>query len=152
MFLHNWFWQSIIATLLLVPVWLALGFYERNFRVSSEAFLVWYFLGVVGLSVVCMPTPTKTLFPSWALVLTILVIGATLGGVANVLSFRSVVSAPNPGLPLAIVNTVSVGVFFASWLLAKYWPQYFGSVKVDAWSLAGVLLTCAGVGLIALRR
>jgi drug/metabolite transporter superfamily protein YnfA len=81
-----------------------------------------------------------------------LLLGLTFGATVNILIFRAVASAPNPGLPVAIANVASVGVFLVAALLARWAPNYFDSVKTDGWSFLGVVLTVIGAALIAIRR
>lgn len=151
----SWLTQAIIAMLLLIPAWLLIGFFDRNYHVRADVFLIWYFLGVVFtsvLSVVSTGSSPSMIVPSWRLVGAILVIGLTIGGIANVLLFRAVVGASNPGLPVVIANMAGVGVFFAAAVLSRWAPSYFSSVKIDAWSFLGVALAISGVVLIAIRR
>jgi drug/metabolite transporter (DMT)-like permease len=82
----------------------------------------------------------------------ILLIGGTIGAISNILLFRAVTIAPNPGLPVAIVNATSIGVFLAAGLLSKLAPNYFNSEKIDAWSLFGIILTIVGTSIIAIRK
>ena len=148
----NWLSQSLIATFLLVPVWLAIGFLDRNHQVRPEVFLIWYFLGVAITSALFGGVPLDAITPSWKIVGVILFIGCVFGGIANIFIFRAVINAPNPGLPLALVNVASVGVFFAAALLARWAPNYFNEAKIDGWALLGLTFTVIGVALIAIRR
>jgi hypothetical protein len=148
----HWLVQSLIAVVLLIPVWLSVSFFERNFHVAPEAFVTWYFLGVAITSALCVLPPAQALFPSAGKVAGMLLIGLTLGGLANVLVFKAVVGAPNPGLAVTVTQVSSLGVFLAAGLLAKYAPRYFSPVKTDWWSLFGIILTLAGISIIAMRR
>lgn len=148
----NWFSQSAIAMLCLVPAWLAIGFFDKNYHIRPDVFLVWYFLGIVITTVLFRGSPLSSFAPSVKMVGVMLFIGFTIGAISNIMLFRAVASAPNPGLPVAIANVASVGVFFVAVLLARWAPTYFKAVKIDGWSLLGVLLTIAGVSIIATRR
>jgi hypothetical protein len=151
----GWFAQSIIAATLLVPAWLAIGFFHKNFRVQPEVFLIWYFVGVCIASIIMNTHATnsiKSIFPSLILVCIILFIGFSIGGVANVQLFKAIGNAPNPGIPVAIANTASIGVFIFSALLAMLLPRYFNAPQMDFWTFVGVILTIIGVSIIALRR
>lgn len=142
----------MIAMVLLIPAWLAIGFFGKNFQVGPEVFLVWYFMGAAIMSA-CFGAPSfGALVPSWKIVGAILLVGLTVGGIANMFLFRAVAGAPNPGLPVALANVASIGVFLMSILLARWLPAYFNSVKFDAWSAVGVVLTIAGASIIAIRR
>src|SRR3989344_3135608 len=145
----NWLWQSVISMLCLIVPWLSIGFFDRNFQVRPDVFLIWYFLGVAAASALFGGVPLTALAPSWKLIGGMLFVGLTFGAVANLLIFRAVAVAPNPGLPLAIINVSSVAVFLIAALFARWIPNYFSPVKTDVWSLAGVLLTVIGASLIA---
>lgn len=148
----GWLGQSFLAVAFLIPVWLAIGFFDRNHQVKPDVFVVWYFLGVAIASAFAGGHSLRTIAPSLGLVCTLLVIGVVAGGLANIPLFRAVVSAPNPGLPVAIANTASVGVFFLAWLLGRWVPKYFATVTMDGWALLGVVLVVSGASIIALRR
>ncbi|MDO8435469.1 MAG: hypothetical protein Q7S89_02195 [bacterium] len=147
----NWFGQSLIAMILLIPSWLAVGFFERNYQIKSDVYIVWFFLGM-AVTPALFGSPLALIAPSWRLIGAMLLIGITIGGVANVLLFRAVITAPNPGLPVAISNAASVGVFLAAALLARLMPNYFNAVKVDGVAFLGVAFVMTGVSIIAFRR
>ncbi len=148
-----WLQQSIIALCLTTPVYLALGFMEKNYGVKSDIFLIWYFLGVACTPVIFGGHAIAVIMPSWRLILVILLIGLLIGGVANVMAFRAVNNSPNPGLPIAIISGgTSMCVFLASALLAKIVPSYFNNYKFDAWSLIGIILVIAGITIIVVRK
>jgi len=85
--------------------------------------------------------------------LAIVLIGFTIGGVANVALFSAVAIAPNPGLPVALSNAASIGVFLAAILLYRWFPAHFDPVKTDIWwSGLGLLFTVVGVAIISIRR
>ncbi|MFA6106348.1 MAG: hypothetical protein WC745_01600 [Patescibacteria group bacterium] len=147
----NWLIQSFSAMLLAVPVYLLIDFFHKNLGVKPEAFLVWYFIGVAFSSAIFGGQPVEVLFPSILLVGAILLIGLTVGGASNILFFRSMQSAPNPGVTLAIFNSASIVVIFASVALAHFWPGHF-QAKVNYWQILGVALTVAGIAIISLKR
>ena len=148
----SWFFQSLVALILLAPIWLLIGFFERNFKIHSQVFVVWYFLGVAIASAFFGGQGVGKLIPSLWSVTTILLIGLTLGGVANIQLFKAVAVAPNPGLPVAIANGASVLVFLSAFVLSRLLPNYFNSAKWDWYTFLGVILTFSGVGIIAIRR
>ncbi len=145
----NWFNQSLLATALLIPAYLAIGFFDRNYQVKSDVFLVWYFLGAAITSAFFGAPSLRSLVSSPGITCIMLLIGLTVGGIANILLFRAVASAPNPGLPVAITNTASIGVFLAAALFSRWAPNYFSSAKIDVSALLGVVLTMIGISLIA---
>jgi hypothetical protein len=148
----SWLVQSVVSLACLIPVWLAVVFFERNYQVRPNVFLIWYFLGVIMTSAIFGGAPLNAIVPSLKLVGAILLIGLTIGAIANILLFHAVAGAPNPGLPVAIANAASVGVFILAALLSRFVSGYFNSVKVDGWALLGVVLTVVGTSLIAIRR
>ena len=148
----NWLGQSFLAILFLVPAWLAIGFFDRNFQIRPDVFLVWYFLGALATFVCFGRSPLGAMLPSWRIIGVLFLIGLTAGGIANLLVFRAVAAAPNPGLPIAIANASSVGVFLASAALSRLVPRYFAPVTFDPLALLGVVLSLVGTSLIALRR
>lgn len=149
----SWFGQSIVATIFLIPAFLAIGFFEKNYHVKPSVFLIWYVLGVGMASAFFGPAKATELFPSLRFTGAIVFIGLTAGGIANVLLYQAVAHAPNPGLPVVISNGgASMGVFLVAALLAYLLPTYFNPVKVDFQSFLGIVLTVMGISLIALRK
>lgn len=151
----TWIWKSIIALIVIIPTWLSIGYFEKKYHIKAEVNMVWYFTGMtIGSTLAILyfnlaqPSDFKLSIPK----LSILLMGLTLGAAANTLLFGSIPQAPNPGLPIGIVNTSSVFVFLISVALAKFIPEYFPLAKIDAWQLLGILLTIAGIGLITLKR
>lgn len=148
----NWLAQSLIAMLCLIPAWLTIGFFDKNYQIKPDVFLIWYLLGIVTTSTFFGGSTFDQIFPSWKMVAAMILIGMTIGATANILLFRAVCTAPNPGLAVSIGNTASVGVFLAAIFLSRYAPNYFKEVKFDTQALVGVALTIVGASLIAIRR
>ena len=149
---ENWLSQSLIAAVLLIPAWLAIGFFDRNFQVKPEVFLVWYFPGIIALSILFRQAPLKALAPSFGIVCAIVLMGLAIGGIANVLIFRAVANAPNPGLPLVLLNITNVGVYLVAAPLSQWLPEYFNTVKIDMWTFLGVVSVTVGASIIAVRQ
>ena len=148
----QWVWQSLSAMGLLIPFWIAVQFFGKNFGVSSELFLVFASLGTTAaIGVFVRLAGPVTMPPLWIIV-SMIAIGLIIGGGANLLLMRSVANAPNPGLPLAIMNMLTIGVFLTSMVLARWLPNYFEAAKCDAWSFFGIALTVVGTSIIVLRR
>ncbi len=151
----NWFTQSILATALLAPCWLAIGFFERNFGIKPNIFVVWYFVGI-SLSVATYIAMSDNqasakLFPSFGVVLAIILVGATIGAAANVLLFTAVAHAPNPSFPSVIANGGGGAlVFLLAIVLGTYVPKYFAKSEVN-WinALAGIAFIVAGIFFLA---
>ncbi|MCW1892511.1 MAG: hypothetical protein KIH65_004740 [Candidatus Uhrbacteria bacterium] len=150
---RQWLLQSFLGMFLIFPGWLAIGFFNRNLRVSPDLFMVWYFLGGSMCSLFFGRTPLvwTAVFPSVGIVAALLILGFVVCGIPNLLIFRAVLTAPNPGLPVAILNTTSVLVFFASAGLAYVAPRFFDAVHISGRSFIGVALTIVGTSLIAMR-
>jgi len=148
----SWFAQSVIATLCLIPAWLAIGFFNRNFGVRTDVFLAWYMFGVI-ITVASSSAPNlQILLPKWWVIVSIVLVGATFGALANILLFRAIPVAPNPGLPIAIAGIATPCVFLVSVLLGQRVPKYFSPAPCDVWTLAGVVLIIGGATIIAVRR
>lgn len=147
----QWLAQALIGMALIVPGWIAIPFFNRNFGIATDIFLAWYLLGGVLGTVIFTRLPLVSFFPSTGSVSAIILLGILLCGLANLFIFRSVAAAPNPGLAVAIVNAASVIVFFFTAILAKSSPRFFDPVRIDATSLLGTTLTVIGAMLIAFK-
>ncbi|GEM_PF-1085273 len=148
----NWAVMSIIGTACITPSWLGIGFFQKNFGVRSEVFMIWYFLGVVAGSSCFLGAKGVSLFMPTGAWLAIVLVGITFGSAANMLLFAATPLAPNQGLPAAIASFASVIVFMLS--LGLYWllPSYFTNVQVDTYHILGMFLAVAGVILMAMPR
>ncbi|MCZ7564149.1 MAG: hypothetical protein M5U08_10465 [Burkholderiales bacterium] len=146
-----WFAKSIIATAVIVPTFVAIPFFRKNFGVDPLAFVVWYFGGTaVAIALYLLTTRgPAAVVPQATAVVGILAIGLTIGAAANGLLFQAVTLAPNPGLPPVIYATSSVFVFLLSALLASALPALFNPVSTDLGRLAGLALVLAGLYLLA---
>ena len=145
----NWVVQSLVAMLIISPIWVAIGFFDKNFHVKPDVFLIWYFLGVVVTTLFLGESPAKSFVLPLKVFCLLLFIGL-VGGVANMLLFWAVASAPNPGLPVAIGNGASVGSFLLVILFSRLAPNYFNTAKFDGVSFLGIILTVIGITIIAL--
>ncbi|TSC59345.1 MAG: Uncharacterized protein G01um1014107_356 [Parcubacteria group bacterium Gr01-1014_107] len=148
----SWIVQSFVVLLCAIPAWLAIGFFDRNFHVKSDIFLFWYMLGILIALASFKIMSSSITIPSWKVVGAIMLIGLTIGAVSNILIFRAVANAPNPGLPLAITSTGSVGVFITALAFSRWAPNHFNPVKFDLLSFLGIVLAVIGVSLIVIRR
>lgn len=147
----QWLVQALIGMALIVPGWIAIPFFNRNFGIASDIFLTWYLLGGAIGAIAFTRLPITSFFPSTGIISAIVLLGILLCGLANLFIFRSVAAAPNPGLAVAIVNAASVIVFFFTAVLAKLSPRFFDPVRIDATSLLGTILTVIGATLIAVK-
>jgi drug/metabolite transporter (DMT)-like permease len=138
----------------IVPAWLAIGFFASRYQIKSDVFLVWYFGGtIIGTLLLggVLKNP-QVFFPSPKGVAAMLAVGVGLGTIANVFLYKAIAIAPNPGLPIAVVNAASVLVFLASLALARLLPRDFSATKFDLWHLCGIALTLVGIVIISGRR
>ena len=148
----RWLWLSVFATICVVPTFLSIPYFARNFRVKPETFMAWYFAGAsVGVGAwLCLAGRGSELFADrWGVLGGITAIGLTFGTLANSSLFRAVALAPNPGMPPVIYSAASVVVFLASAALARHLPGYFNQVSTDPDRLLGILLAIAGLFLTA---
>ena|SRR3989344_1105108 len=150
--MSGWLIQSFLSLAIAIPAWLILGFFDRNLGISSNVFAIWYFLGMSISAGLVVATGSKPLVPSWPMVLVIVVIGIFIGGGANLLLFKAVTTAQNPGIPIAISNTTSIGVILITMLLYQWLPQYFQQVKFDFRDFIGVVLTIVGLTIIVIKK
>lgn len=146
----KWVMQSLVAVVLLTPVWIMIPYFGRHWGVSSSVFAIWYFIGT-ALSLALFPGTAVSIVPSVKTVLVILCLGIFLGGIANGALFSAVVNAPNPGLPVAVANLTCLTTFLLTVLLSRLWPTHFPEVKADVRSVVGMVLMIAGAAIIAVR-
>ncbi|MES3006065.1 MAG: hypothetical protein V4664_03910 [Patescibacteria group bacterium] len=150
----TWFGQSVWAAVILTPCWLATPFFERNFGIKADVYVVWYFFGI-ALSVSSYITTTDSsglsrLFPSWQLVAAIIAVGATIGAIANVLVFTATTTATNA----ALVSTIAVGgggalLFLSAYALGELVPKYFGKTDVN-WPITLGSMAFIIIGVVGL--
>lgn len=146
-----WFTKSVLATVAIVPSFIAIPFFRKNFGVDPLVFVVWYF-GGTALSIALFLSATKglqALVPDLPALLGILAIGMVFGAFANGSLFQAVGLAPNPGLPPVVYATSSMFVFLLSALLASALPALFNPVSTELSRAAGLLLVLAGLYLLA---
>jgi hypothetical protein len=142
-----WFTKLVLATLAIVPAFIAIPFFRKNFGVDPLVFLIWYF-GGTALSIATyssLDRGLQAIAPELPALIGILAIGMIFGALANGSLFQAVNLAPNPGLPPVIHATSSVLVF----LLASALPALFSPVTTDLSRVIGLLLVLAGLYLVA---
>ena len=151
----GWFGKSAVAAMLFTIPFLSVGFLNRNFGLKPEAILVWYAIGLTlgcfGGVITFNTVKLGELSPSWPL-LAATIIGALFSALPNILLYQALVMAPNPGLPMAIINISTVFTFFAALALADSLPKWFSAAKFDWIHFGGIVLVAAGVVLLSLRR
>ena len=149
--MESWFLKSAIATICIVPAFLAIPFFKSRFDIDPLVFLIWYFsataVSIAGYWIVS--GRGAELLPAFPQLLPILAIGLVFGALANGLLFQAIGLAPNPGLPPVIYATASIIVFALSAILASSLPDFFRPVSTEWTRLAGIVLTVAGLYLTA---
>jgi hypothetical protein len=152
----DWFNKSLVAALFLIPGFFAIPYFRGHYSVRPEVTLVFYMLGIAaGVSgwLVCRGNGSALMIGAPALSIT--VIGLIFGSVANIMLFQAMGTAPNVGLPMAIVSTNAAIAFIITPLLVNSLPRYFAVLKfarfdkVD-FSLLLVIIVC--MGIIGVRR
>ena len=149
--MEPWLARSAIATLAVIPVFIAIPYLRRNYGVDPLVYLVWYF-GAAAISValyLAIVGRAGELAPRPGVIASIIAIGLTLGAIANGALFQAVITAPNPGLPPVIYATSSLAVFVLSVFLASILPQFFVPATSDPARLGGIVLVIAGLFLLA---
>lgn len=147
---NSWLIQTLIAVLFLTPAWLAMPYFANKYGVTGGVFAVWYFAGA-AISIAIFGVPSGKLVPSYGVIAAVLLIGFTIGGIANMALFTAVTIAPNPGLPVAIANLTSLTTFVAAILLAKLLPSHFTADPLSVKALSGIVLIVIGASLIAMK-
>lgn len=149
--METWFAKSVLATVSIVPAFIAIPFFKFKFGVDPLVFLVWYF-GASAASIAVfwsLSGNAGELIPSGIVLPAIAAIGVVFGALANGSLFQAVGMAPNPGLPPVIYASSSMIVFFLSALLASTLPGLFKPVSLEMGRAAGILLVLAGLFLLA---
>lgn len=149
--MEPWFVKSILATVSIVPAFIAIPFFKFKFGVDPLVFLVWYF-GATAVSIAVfwsLSAGADELVPAMPVVLSIIAIGIVFGTFANGSLFQAIGIAPNPGLPPVIYASASMIVFFLSAFLASTLPSLFKPVSVELSRAAGIFLVVAGLYLLA---
>lgn len=158
-FRMGWMGRAIMGMFAIVPSWMGVDFFQKNFNIRGEIMMVWYFAGVVLGSSVLMRmmsmASTGDFLPSRGKLL-ILILGLTCGAIANLLIFGATALAAslgkNPALVVIITNMASVVVFFLSAALSYLAPAYVSQIKFNLFDLIGVLTIIVGMGIIIVNR
>ena len=146
-----WFSKSILATLCIVPSFIAVPFMKFRFGLDPLVFLAWYF-GATSISIVVyllICGRSEEILPPASALAIIITIGAIFGALANGALFQAIGLAPNPGLPPVMYATSSMIVFFLSVALAGTFPSLFKPVVADLGRVLGIGLILVGLYLLA---
>lgn len=149
--MEAWFAKSILATVSIVPAFIAIPFFKFRYGVDPLVFLAWYF-GATAISIagyIAVSGRVAELVPPVPVVLAVIAIGVIFGALANGTLFQAIGLAPNPGLPPVMYATSSMIVFFLSAVLASSFPALFKPVIVDAGRVVGIVMVLAGLYLLA---
>ncbi len=152
----NWFAKSLLAMVLIIPFFIAVGFFNKNYNVKPELTVMLWNIGVVvGMYVWSMKVRLYGTMEfntqTFVICVIILAAGISLGAIANILFAQALAESPNPGLPVAIVNAAAIPVFVISYFLFLLLPAYFNTTSFDPIKLIGVVLTIAGIWIISLK-
>jgi hypothetical protein len=149
--MEPWFAKSILATVCIVPSFIAIPFLKFRYGIDPLVFLAWYFAATaVSISgYIAISGRAAELVPPIPLVIAIVVIGLFFGALANGALFQAIGLAPNPGLPPVMYATASMIVFFLSAVLATSFPALFKPVTVDTGRVIGIVMVLVGLYLLA---
>lgn len=151
----GWLGKSVIAAALFIVPFLSAPFFNRNFSLRPEAVLVWYAVGLAfgcfGWGLALNVVKFNELSFSWPL-FAAAIVGALFSALPNILLYQALTAAPNPGLPMAVINISTVLTFFAALILAGLFPRWFSAAKFDWIHFSGIVLVVFGVALISWRR
>ncbi|MCH8888968.1 hypothetical protein IID26_00895, partial [Patescibacteria group bacterium] len=135
----HWTTKSIIAMFLLVPFFLLIPTLSKHFGLRSETgMLMWFFGTVVGIVVWSLYTNQLEILSIKAPALLVLLMGIVFGAAANILLGQSMVVAPNPGFPIAIISGNIAIIIILAPILAYFIPQFFDVEKITFLRGAGV--------------
>lgn len=148
----TWVVKSIIAMIVFVPGLILTEFLGRYWGTRPEMIAVTWFSGVaVGICGWMLYTKQTEVFIFSIPYAVMFIAGIFLGGLMNIMLFQAIVEAPNPGLPITIVNGTSVLVFLAMPVLAYVLPKFFIPSPINLYHFLGIMLVVAGVALISLK-
>ena len=144
----DWFWKSIVASLILIIIPFLTSVMKVKFQVQPEITVVWWMMGV-GLGVgLWSCAKGYAIFSTPVLIVGLL--GITVGALANIFLFQAFGSCPNPGIPMAIVSANVIIAVALTKILAIYFPQYFAHLNFSWAHLVGSVLIISGVVSIQL--
>jgi hypothetical protein len=149
--MESWFLKSLMATVLIVPAFIAIPFLKFKYGIDPLVFLAWYF-GSTAISITAyllFMGKASELIPPWQQLLAIIFIGVFFGAVANGSLFQAVGVAPNPGLPPVIYATSSMVIFLLSAVLATTFPTLFKPATFEISHLSGIFLILLGLYFLA---
>ncbi|MFC1622597.1 hypothetical protein ACFL1Y_01210 [Patescibacteria group bacterium] len=154
----HWVQKSFMAMVAFTPFMILIRvFANSRYQLNSQFQFMIFFCGtVIGMnwwifrgdpSIVADMPSFKSMLPG---ILMVLLIGVVLGTISN-LMFSQALGTPgvNPGIPLIIMNSGALIVFFLSAAFARVFPILFQQVEFSPLKIVGVVLTIAGLGILS---
>ena len=149
----DWILKAFIAVVCLTPSFVIMQYIEKRMGLRSEAVLVWWFAGIVlGVAIWLQYQGDIQSLRFGTPAALLLLIGVTIGTVAHIALFQSVMASPNPGASLAVVNTNAITVYLFALLCAKVAPRLFTHISFSWPHLIGALFIVIGGAFIVLKR
>jgi len=149
----GWIGNAFAAMLGFVPIYFATGLLERNYSIRSDVTAVYWMAGIAVsiASLIVVNGRAAELVPAKPHIV-MLLLGATIGAMANTFLFRSLAQSPNPGLTVTIVHLDALVTFLLAVPIALLLPAYFNRPEIRLQDIFGVLLAVVGVALITIRK
>lgn len=151
-FAENWSWdlKALVVVGLVFPLPILLTFFGKQYGMRSEGFLLAWIVGASGafifLASISETMEMKELVNPLLPFLCVILFGAILGGVGNILLAQSIGEAPNPGLPWAIFTINTPLAYLLAYALGKIFPVMFPVFEFNWINFAGIIVL--GIGLV----
>ncbi len=128
--------------------------------VKPEVTIAWWTVGVpIGIFILSMcggggliTNDYHDFFINTKAILTVFLLGATVGVILNTFYGQAVRDAPNPALAIAVINSSMVFAFLLAPLFHKIMPRSFPAVTMDWTGITGTILVLMGVVMISKSR
>ncbi|ELP30255.1 hypothetical protein RBSWK_05853 [Rhodopirellula baltica SWK14] len=125
-------------------------FMAKNFNLNSDlTIFTWMFGSGVGIVLFSPHVNVTSLTNQPLQVALLLVLGITVGALANIAMGRVALEAPNPALPFAIINASTAIVYATTALLAVVAAKWFGNAEVSMRGCIGIAIVLIGLYLIS---
>ena len=151
----HWLLGTILAIVGICPAFIFIGMASRTFGIQPDTNAALYF-GAVSVGIVAWiifrgrgnELVTTADFGS-VIHICIIVFGISIGAFANIMLFRAIDTAPNPGVVMGVFNTNALLLFLFAPLLAFLMPKYFPAAEITLRDFLGILLVIVGLFIIA---
>lgn len=148
----GWFGKALVGTVMAAFYFMFIPFMQKNFGISGYATVALWMVGssigillwTDGFSI----QEGKTSLP-WIAMASVLVIGLVFGSLMNIAVTSSILTAPNPAYPSAILNANAVLIMVAAPLLWYFLPNLFSEVIFSWRGTGGIVAVIAGTYLIS---